>query len=102
MPRERSEFKPKLTIVETWRLTRGAFGARLPGLKMRVLLLAVEGPPPRLDRPKRLVVPVANGKGVTGLRIAAPPRSEEHTSELQSLMRISYDAFVLKKDCTTS
>src|SRR3546814_15399672 len=69
MPRERSEFKPKLTIVETWRLTRGAFGARLPGLKMRVLLLAVEGPPPRLERPKRLVVPVANGTGVTGLRI---------------------------------
>src|SRR3546814_2986645 len=25
------------------------------------------------------------------------PRSEEHTSELQSLMRISYDAFCLKK-----
>src|SRR3546814_8175473 len=26
-----------------------------------------------------------------------PPRSEEHTSELQSLMRISYPAFCLKK-----
>src|SRR3546814_2990399 len=26
-----------------------------------------------------------------------PPRSEEHTSELQSLMRISYAAFCLKK-----
>src|SRR3546814_9889316 len=25
------------------------------------------------------------------------PRSEEHTSELQSLMRISYDVFCLKK-----
>src|SRR3546814_7900079 len=25
------------------------------------------------------------------------PRSEEHTSELQSLMRISYDGFCLKK-----
>src|SRR3546814_4458663 len=34
-------------------------------------------------------------------RIAAPPtvvpRSEEHTSELQSLMRISYAVFCLKK-----
>src|SRR3546814_4612410 len=30
----------------------------------------------------------------TGYRIA---RSEEHTSELQSLMRISYDVFCLKK-----
>src|SRR3546814_2780323 len=27
----------------------------------------------------------------------AVPRSEEHTSELQSLMRISYDVFCLKK-----
>src|SRR3546814_3874449 len=26
-----------------------------------------------------------------------PDRSEEHTSELQSLMRISYDVFCLKK-----
>src|SRR3546814_3749048 len=36
---------------------------------------------------------------VTGLLIAALPvaRSEEHTSELQSLMRISYAVFCLKK-----
>src|SRR3546814_9689237 len=32
---------------------------------------------------------------------AAPGRSEEHTSELQSLMRISYAAFCLKKKTTT-
>src|SRR3546814_3623073 len=31
------------------------------------------------------------------LRIARPSRSEEHTSELQSLMRISYAVFCLKK-----
>src|SRR3546814_3660282 len=30
----------------------------------------------------------------------APPRSEEHTSELQSLMRISYAVFCLKKKTT--
>src|SRR3546814_3079873 len=30
-------------------------------------------------------------------RAALPLRSEEHTSELQSLMRISYAAFCLKK-----
>src|SRR3546814_7523177 len=28
---------------------------------------------------------------------AAPPRSEEHTSEIQSLMRTSYAVFCLKK-----
>src|SRR3546814_3531420 len=34
-------------------------------------------------------------------RFAAPaPRSEEHTSELQSLMRISYAVFCLKKKNT--
>src|SRR3546814_8756780 len=31
------------------------------------------------------------------LRMAAAHRSEEHTSELQSLMRISYAVFCLKK-----
>src|SRR3546814_1151874 len=30
-----------------------------------------------------------------------PPRSEEHTSELQSLMRISYAVFCLKKKIQT-
>src|SRR3546814_3019420 len=32
-----------------------------------------------------------------GLAILFPHRSEEHTSELQSLMRISYAVFCLKK-----
>src|SRR3546814_8425089 len=35
-------------------------------------------------------------RAVGGQRIALP-RSEEHTSELQSLMRISYAVFCLKK-----
>src|SRR3546814_5300428 len=34
------------------------------------------------------------------LQSLAPPRSEEHTSELQSLMRISYAVFCLKKKIT--
>src|SRR3546814_14266339 len=50
---------------------------------------------------------VAGGLGAPGLRAAQPARgdggrgrhgrSEEHTSELQSLMRISYAVFCLKK-----
>src|SRR3546814_6554878 len=36
-----------------------------------------------------------NGWGVASLGL---PRSEEHTSELQSLMRISYAVFCLKKN----
>src|SRR3546814_9573112 len=37
----------------------------------------------------------------TGLQRWLPDRSEEHTSELQSLMRISYAVFCLKKKTTT-
>src|SRR3546814_8579701 len=32
-----------------------------------------------------------------GVAVLGSPRSEEHTSELQSLMRISYAVFCLKK-----
>src|SRR3546814_9408906 len=35
------------------------------------------------------------------LKAFQPRRSEEHTSELQSLMRISYAVFCLKKKTTT-
>src|SRR3546814_7074873 len=36
-----------------------------------------------------------------GQNIVGRPRSEEHTSELQSLMRISYAVFCLKKKIKT-
>src|SRR3546814_10292311 len=46
-----------------------------------------------------------NGHATPGLRIARYDfphgRSEEHTSELQSLMRISYAVFCLKKKTNT-
>src|SRR3546814_8786779 len=38
-----------------------------------------------------------NGVGVVARMDKEAPRSEEHTSELQSLMRISYVVFCLKK-----
>src|SRR3546814_6173913 len=38
--------------------------------------------------------------GVAAIRPGAKIRSEEHTSELQSLMRISYAVFCLKKKKT--
>src|SRR3546814_1615393 len=37
------------------------------------------------------------GRSAHGLRDSQDSRSEEHTSELQSLMRISYAVFCLKK-----
>src|SRR3546814_4149041 len=50
------------------------------------------------DAPAR---PRADGARIKSRRGRSPDRSEEHTSELQSLMRISYAVFCLKKKNTT-
>src|SRR3546814_7624164 len=50
---------------------------------------------PRIARGKAQAVRRRAGEGRRSL--AAGERSEEHTSELQSLMRISYAVFCLKK-----
>src|SRR3546814_5564914 len=47
----------------------------------------------------RLAVHIARKRG---MRIGDGVRSEEHTSELQSLMRISYAVFCLQKKNTTT
>src|SRR3546814_9998873 len=52
--------------------------------------------------PRRPITALATSKLIANhsrLRLPLPPseRSEEHTSELQSLMRISYAVFCLKK-----
>src|SRR3546814_9713421 len=44
--------------------------------------------------------PNCSTKSVHGPRLFSDARSEEHTSELQSLMRISYAVFCLKKKNT--
>src|SRR3546814_8942971 len=41
------------------------------------------------------------GNALSEVMFTLPNRSEEHTSELQSLMRISYAVFCLKKKKTT-
>src|SRR3546814_9434915 len=41
-----------------------------------------------------------SGRSIAGVDLGAAIRSEEHTSELQSLMRISYAVFCLKKKTT--
>src|SRR3546814_4281974 len=44
-----------------------------------------------------LVTPLKQNSGTVVFAWMIAPRSEEHTSELQSLMRISYAVFCLKK-----
>src|SRR3546814_1672561 len=63
--------------------------------------LAPAAPAVRVDRrqrqPHRAPADAAPGLAGTGRCAGARARSEEHTSELQSLMRISYAVFCLKK-----
>src|SRR3546814_7583327 len=54
--------------------------------------------PPGRNPPERAPPPPPpKPKGDVGLPSASISRSEEHTSELQSLMRISYAVFCLQK-----
>src|SRR3546814_4712190 len=53
------------------------------------------GPVPPLTADSAVGAPEKDDRG--GDRDDQRPRSEEHTSELQSLMRISYAVFCLKK-----
>src|SRR3546814_8781193 len=61
---------------------------------------------PALDERLRLGVAARGAVAERGGRVAVhhhlAGRSEEHTSELQSLMRISYAVFCLKKTKTTN
>src|SRR3546814_3405103 len=57
----------------------------------------VEACPERLQGSRRGAFFLSASEGRTVLRQAQHERSEEHTSELQSLMRISYAVFCLKK-----
>src|SRR3546814_9808117 len=67
---------------------RGSVGVMLKGLATPVTFTVIPGVD-NTDYRVDLRVP--------GIAPGAAPRSEEHTSELQSLMRISYAVFCLKK-----
>src|SRR3546814_6043113 len=83
----------------------GAAGQRLarvpqPGRDEADAPPADRRPAARLPRAARLVPGPSSGGGAEAR--AAGRRSEEHTSELQSLMRISYAVFCLKKKKKTT
>src|SRR3546814_5707247 len=52
---------------------------------------------PDCRTPLHRAEPRSSGRRPKAPFVAKAPRSEEHTSELQSLMRISYAVFCLKK-----
>src|SRR3546814_3941667 len=59
------------------------------------------GGPSSPDAMKPVLLDAMAAQFGLALQAAPPPRSEEHTSELQSLMRISYAVFCLKKNNTS-
>src|SRR3546814_9680703 len=77
----------------------GESGARNRHGDMRSSAASVTGRSSALSNtPASLVARVAGSKPLsTGFSTSGVWRSEEHTSELQSLMRISYAVFCLKK-----
>src|SRR3546814_1068829 len=74
-------------FLQNWSVPRQFAGADHKGAAARSELS--EGLQPRLAQADRV--------GVSVCPYCAVGRSEEHTSELQSLMRISYAVFCLKK-----
>src|SRR3546814_5520731 len=86
-----------LALVGDWRAAEQARRQSKPGRE--------DDPPNRAapEAPSRYfpVIPRSIAMGATGgtpmARAVLTRRSEEHTSELQSLMRISYAVFCLKK-----
>src|SRR3546814_10787418 len=72
-------------------------GARSAGSNSRVRRVKFSAYRP-ISQPKRVSFGMRAARSVTGTRdMPRCYRSEEHTSELQSLMRISYAVFCLKK-----
>src|SRR3546814_6638764 len=79
----------------------GTWGTR----SQMISIAAAINPPATMNAApsKPLRVPQAsdcaasNGPAIAATLFMLPIRSEEHTSELQSLMRISYAVFCLKK-----
>src|SRR3546814_6963320 len=89
-------------------LARGALPGESEGFDQKAMLTAAAfiAGTAATRRPGHVAIALETlGEGATGryMRIAIVNddmpflRSEEHTSELQSLMRISYDVFCLKK-----
>src|SRR3546814_3928630 len=83
----------------------GVIGAYSHGGRIGVLVdmkggLISKGEPVGASHLGQVVEIVSQLRGESGARQVEGARSEEHTSELQSLMRISYAVFCLKKKKT--
>src|SRR3546814_8637566 len=86
-------------VVDDDERIREALGELLASHDMRAITFGSAGDYERADKPdvpSCLILDVEL-PDINGLDLQRQIRSEEHTSELQSLMRISYAVFCLKK-----
>src|SRR3546814_1641187 len=74
------------------------FGPRTPALRVSFRPQPEPTPARRPERPRAAQGRPPPRQGAGGVGRVCEPRSEEHTSELQSLMGISYAVFCLKKN----
>src|SRR3546814_6235936 len=90
---------PEEAVVSIIELARILADCGLPPGTLNVILGPGETVGEQLVSDPRVDLVSLTGGVETGARVmaAAARRSEEHTSELQSLMRISYAVFCLKK-----
>src|SRR3546814_2532561 len=84
-----------------WRDTRFRFGLRCAHPRARLIMSSIALEVARAHMSGRSFDHI-NDLLVNALRAHPDKESEEHTSELQSLMRISYAVFCLKKKKTQS
>src|SRR3546814_1168552 len=86
---------PYTTLFRSQVFGRGDEKALVSHLRLKRLEIIGVGRGARRRHDRRIFRGMALGQGHS--HSSAPLRSEEHTSELQSLMRISYAVFCLKK-----
>src|SRR3546814_1299152 len=96
-----SSFVPLLTVFLLedfgWRTTYLLLGGMAAVAGIPILFMFFSS---AKDKARRPTAPSVGPRGPAAANIPARKRSEEHTSELQSLMRISYAVFCLKNKKT--
>src|SRR3546814_3870551 len=89
-------------LAQRWALRDGSSASSAPPQGERRGIRRVMQQPMPFQPTRRAFIGAALALGLLGTAMAATNRSEEHTSELQSLMRISYAVFCLKKKKTNT
>src|SRR3546814_9749408 len=91
---------PYTTLVRSSPAAREVFQEVDDALGQHLFRIMCEGPDSDLTLTEN-AQPAIMANAIATLRVLEKDRSEEHTSELQSLMRTSYAVFCLKKKNST-